>query len=72
LIAHDVSIYRITGDWHGGDFGHHFDVAAKLAPLIATAGIDARGSFPDLDMLNPYTNARDDPNFRAQVQVHRT
>jgi hypothetical protein len=25
-IANDVNIYRVTGDWHGGDLSYHFQV----------------------------------------------
>ena len=70
-IAASVNIYRITNDWHGGDLQHHFDVAAAMsaAGLIGGPTFNALGSFPDLDMLNPYANASSDPNFRAQMTL---
>jgi hypothetical protein len=68
-IAASVNIYRITGDWHGGNLEHHFQVAAAMsgASLIGGPSFNSVGSFPDLDMLNPYTNASSDPNFKAQM-----
>ena len=70
-IAASVNIYRITGDWHGGNMEHHFAVAAAMsqAGLIGGATFNSMGSFPDLDMLNPYHNASSDPNFKAQMTL---
>ena len=36
------------------------------ASLIAAPGLNGR-SFPDLDMLNPYTNAKNDTQFKAST-----
>lgn len=30
-ISADVNIYRITGDWHGGNLEHHFAVAEAMS-----------------------------------------
>ena len=70
-IAASVNIYRITDDWHGGNMEHHFAVAAAMsqAGLIGGPTFNSRGSFPDLDMLNPYQNASSDPNFKAQMTL---
>ena len=59
-------------DWHGGNLEYHFAVAAAMsrAGLIGSkATLNTMGSFPDLDMLNPYNNASTDPNFRAQMTL---
>jgi hypothetical protein len=41
--------------------------AMSEAGLIGLPTYNSLGSFPDLDMLNPYSNASSDPNFRAQM-----
>ena len=40
-----------------------------MQPLINVDGFQSGKSFPDLDMLNPYQNASNDPDFRAQMTL---
>jgi hypothetical protein len=40
----------------------------RMQPLINVDGLNGK-SFPDLDMLNPYTNSSSDPDFRAQMTL---
>lgn len=69
-ISADVNMYRVTDDWHGGNLDQHFEIAAKMqaAGLIDAPGLNGK-SFPDLDMLNPYKNAKDDTQFQAQMTL---
>jgi len=69
-IASDVNIYRVTNDWHGGNLDRHFEIAAAMqaAGLIDAPGLNGK-SFPDLDMLNPYKNAKNDTQFQAQMTL---
>jgi len=68
-IAPVVNMYRVTSDWHGGSLDYHFEVAHTMEPLIGVKGFGGQLSFPDLDMLNPYTNAKDDEDFRLQMTL---
>jgi len=67
-IAEFVNIYRVTGDWHGGSLEYHFQIAETMQSLINVKGLNGK-SFPDLDMLNPYTNAATDADFKAQMTL---
>ena len=57
-VANITNLYRITDDWHGGDMKYHYAVAHAMEPFIGAVGLGGDLSFPDLDMLNPYTNAK--------------
>lgn len=67
-VSSVTNMYRVTGDWHGGAMDYHFQVAKAMQPYIGVRGLNGN-SFPDLDMLNPYSNARNDSNFRAQMTL---
>jgi len=68
-VANITNLYRITDDWHGGDMKYHYAVAHAMEPFIGAVGLGGDLSFPDLDMLNPYTNAKDDLDFKLQMTL---
>jgi hypothetical protein len=68
-VANITNLYRITDDWHGGDMQYHYAVAHAMEPFIGVVGLGGDLSFPDLDMLNPYTNAKDDLDFKLQMTL---
>jgi hypothetical protein len=67
-ISASVNIYRVTDDWHGGNLDQHFQIAAEMqeAGLIGAVGLNGK-SFPDLDMLNPYKNSKNDTQFQVRT-----
>jgi hypothetical protein len=68
-VANITNLYRITDDWHGGDMQYHYAVAHAMEPYIGVVGLGGDLSFPDLDMLNPYKNAKDDLDFKLQMTL---
>ncbi|EDQ91262.1 uncharacterized protein MONBRDRAFT_23493 [Monosiga brevicollis MX1] len=51
LVSSLANLYRVTGDWHGGDYTEHFQIAAEVHTLIQAPGSQGY-SWPDLDMLS--------------------